>query len=316
MNETDQNGILKKEITYPSADGTHTVHGYFWVPESGDVRAIVQLSHGMCEYAERYDEWARRFAAAGYVFCGNDHLGHGKTAGGLDARGYTAKRGGAELLVKDLHTMTVLACEEYPDLPVVLYGHSMGSFAARKYLTEYGETLAAALISGTGGPGNPTGLAKMLAHLIAFAKGDDYRSHGLKNLAFGAYNRHFEEEHDPLSWLTREKEVREKYAADPYCNFDFTAAGYDTLFSLLGEVSSRDWAKRVPKKLPILLFAGTEDPVGNYGKGVRAVYERLLGAGADVRLKLYEGGRHEMHNEINRDEVFRDLLSFLSGVLG
>ncbi len=309
-------GVITKEITFPSADGKHTVHGYFWVPESGDVRAIIQLSHGMCEYVQRYDAWARRFAAAGYVFCGNDHLGHGKTAGGLDGRGFTAKRGGAEFLVRDLHTMTVRACEEYPDLPVVLYGHSMGSFAARKYLTEYGNALSAALISGTGGPGNPTGVAKLLAHAVGAFKGAEYRSPMIRNLAFGAYNKRFEEEHDTFSWLTRDKAEREKYAADPYCNFDFTAAGYDTLFSLLGEVSRRDWAKRVPKKLPIFLFAGDSDPVGSYGKGVRAVYDRLIAAGADAKLKLYSGGRHEMHNEINRDEVFDDLITFLTEVLG
>lgn len=306
--------MQKKEMTFASADGKNTVHGYFWIP-SGEARGIIQLSHGMCEYVTRYDAWARRFAEAGFVFCGNDHLGHGKTAPAPDELGFTAPRDGAKFLVEDLHTMSFHARREFPGLPLVLYGHSMGSFAARAYLARYGGELSAALLSGTAGPGNPTGLAKNLAHAIAACKGESHRSPLLRKLAFGAYNKRFAGENDLFSWLTRDGAVRKAYAADPYCNFDFTAAGYDTLFSLLGEVSKKDWAGKVPKKLPVLLFAGTDDPVGSYGKGVEKVYERLVAAGADAHLKLYEGGRHEMHNETNRDEVFGDLISFLDGVL-
>lgn len=306
--------IKIKDISFPSSDGKSTVHGSLWAPE-GEVRGVIQLSHGMCEYVMRYDAWARRFARVGFVFCGNDHLGHGRTAPSKAGLGYTASRGGAGYLVEDLHTMSTHVCREFPGLPLVLYGHSMGSFAARAYLTRYGDALSAALISGTAGPGNPTGMARSLAHLTAACKGDDYRSPLLKKLAFGAYNKRFSGENSPFSWLTRDAVVQKAYAGDPYCNFDFTAAGYDTLFSLLGEVSRKDWAGNVPKKLPILLFAGTDDPVGDYGKGVREVYRRLHAAGADVTLKLYEGGRHEMHNETNCDEVFADLLAFLNGVL-
>lgn len=305
--------VTFRERTYLSADGETTVHAYVWAPEAP--RAVVQLSHGMCEYVTRYRAWAERFAAAGFVFCGNDHLGHGNTAGGEENLGFTARRGGDALLVEDLHTLTAQMRAEYPDLPIFLYGHSMGSFAARAYLARYGSELAGALISGTGGPDNPTGLAKWLVHAGAALRGDRYRSKFIQKLAFGAYNKRFKEENDPLSWLTRDKSVRDAYRADPWCTFPFTAAGYDTLFSLLGGVSRRDWAEKVPKTLPVLLFSGEEDPVGNYGKGVRAVYERLKAAGVNATLKLYAGGRHEMHNEINRDEVFADLLAFLEGVL-
>ena len=307
--------ILFERTSFLSADGKTNVAAYFWYASDTKPRAILQLSHGMCEYVERYDEWARRFAEAGFVFCGNDHLGHGNTAKGAKDLGYMAKRGGADLLVEDVHGMTLLAKEKFPDLPVVLYGHSMGSFVARLYLSRYGEELAGVLVSGTAGPGQPTGLGKGLAHAVGGVRGERYRSRFLTSMAFGSYNKKFGQEKSLLSWLTRDESVREKYAADPFCTFVFTTAGYDTLFSLLGAVSDKKWAQSVPKELPVLLFSGDMDPVGNYGKGVKKVYERLVAAGCDARLKLYEGGRHEMHNEINRDEVFADLIAYLEEIL-
>lgn len=306
--------ILFEQISYLSADGKTRIAAYVWQPSEAP-RAILQLSHGMCEYIQRYDAWARRFAALGFVVCGNDHLGHGNTARSEQELGYTAKRGGADFLVEDLHTMTRLMAERFPGLPIVLYGHSMGSFAARLYLARYGEELAGALISGTAGPEQPTGLALKVAHAIAATKGARHRSRFLTALAFGSYNKHFKQENDTTSWLTRDKNVRDRYAKDPYCSFVFTAAGYDTLFTLLHTVSDKKWAQLVPKRLPVLLFSGDMDPVGNNGKGVRRIYERLLDAGCNVKMKLYRDGRHEMHHELNRDEVFADLVAYLEEIL-
>lgn len=307
--------ILFEQTSFLSADGKTPVAAYFWYSSGVTPRAIIQLSHGMCEYITRYDAWARRFAEAGYVFCGNDHLGHGNSAQGKNDLGYMAVRGGAELLVEDVHKMTLLAKEKFPDIPLVLYGHSMGSFVARAYLTRHGEELAGALISGTAGPGQPTGMGKMLAHAVGKMRGDHYRSKFLTAMAFGSYNKKFSKEKSLFSWLTRDESVRERYANDSFCTFVFTTAGYDTLFSLLGEVSDKRWANDVPKGLPILLFAGDMDPVGAYGKGVRKVYERLADAGCNVQLQLYKDGRHEMHNEINKDEVFADLIQYLEEIL-
>ena len=309
------NDVIFEERSFLSADGVTRVHAYVWRPDIPSPRAVIQLSHGMCEYVQRYDAWARRFCAAGFIFCGNDHLGHGHTAPEEGKLGFTATRNGADYLVKDLHTMSALMKNAYPNLPLVLYGHSMGSFAARAYLARYGSDLAAAVISGTAGAGQPAGLARKLAHAVAAAKGDNHRSSFLTSLAFGSYNKRFREEQDVNSWLTRDKSVREAYAADPFCTFVFTAAGYDTLFSLLQSVSRKDWAQKVPKTLPVMILSGDMDPVGNYGKGVKQVADRLTAAGCErVTLKLYPGGRHEMHNETNRDEVFADILAFLEGI--
>ena len=306
--------VCFEEFTYLSADGKTNVHAYWWIPQDREPRAIVQLAHGMCEYVERYDAWARRFADEGIVFCGNDHLGHGRTAASGEDLGYTAARGGADLLVEDLYTMTQKAKSRFGDLPIFLYGHSMGSFVARLYLTRYGEALTGALISGTAGPEAPTALALSLVRAIAATKGIRHRSKFITSLAFGAYNKRFRAENDPDAWLTRVREVRERYAKDPFCRFVFTLGGYDTLFTLLGTVSDKNWANGVPKNIPILLFSGDMDPVGNYGRGVKKVYDRLARVGANVTLKLYEGGRHEMHNEENKDEVFADVIDFLGKI--
>lgn len=307
--------VMFEELTYPSSDGKSTVHAYLWAPVGAPPKAVIQLSHGMCEYVQRYDAWARRFCAEGYAFCGNDHLGHGHTAEGSDALGYTACRGGAALLVEDVHALSLLMRERYPDLPLILYGHSMGSFVARCYLSKYGSELSGALISGTAGPGQPTAIGRQVAHLVARMKGDGHRSKFLTSLAFGSYNKRFTAERDAFSWLSRDKAVREAYGKDPFCTFVFTAAGYDTLFELLGTVSKKSWAGTVPKTLPMLLFAGDQDPVGGYGRGVKAVYNRLKGQGCNVMLRLFAGGRHEMHNETNADEVFADLKAFLEEIV-
>ena len=288
---------------------------YLWRPVGIRPKAVIQFSHGMCEYVERYEEWARRFVEKGYIFCGNDHLGHGHTAPDKESFGYTARRGGADCLVEDLHTMTRLTADAYPGLPIVLYGHSMGSFAARLCLSRYGEEYAAALLCGTAGPEQPTALGIKLVREIIDRRGAHYRSRALTALALGNYNKRFFREDDVYAWLTRDKAARKAHARDPLCGFIFTAAGYETLFSLLDAVSDKEWPNTLPKQLPVLLFSGAMDPVGRYGKGVRTVFERMQRAGCNVRLKLYPKGRHEMHNELNKDEVFADLTQFLEDVL-
>ena len=199
-----ENVVIFEERTYLSADKRTQIHGYIWRPEGIPLRGIIQISHGMCEYIKRYDAWARRFCEIGFVVCGNDHLGHGETAENAEELGFIPQKIGADCLVEDLHAMSQLIKAEYPELPLVLYGHSMGSFVLRAYLSRYGEELSAALISGTAGAGQPTAVAKKLAQTIAAVKGDHHRSKLLTSLAFGAYNKRFEDEQDRRSWLTRE----------------------------------------------------------------------------------------------------------------
>ena len=296
---------------FTSTDGKTRVAGYIFEPLCAP-KAILQLSHGMCEYIMRYEPLARELCAHGILVCGNDHLGHGNTAPDDESLGFTAFGGGADCFVRDLYRMTKLTKKRYGDLPVILLGHSMGSFIARRYISKYGHKLSAAIIVGTAGPGSPTGLGKMLARLIMLRHGEHYRSKLLAKLSMGSYNKKFKKEKSDHSWLTRDIELRDKYADDKYCTFLFTVRAHHDLFDLLGSVSEKDWADSVPKKLPILIISGDMDPVGNYGKGVRKVYDSLAEAKVeDVTLRLYNGARHELFNEINRSDIINDTLEWL-----
>lgn len=305
--------FVKEQQSFLSADGKTRAACYFYLPAAGAPRGVVQISHGMCEYLERYEDFARFLCGEGFAVCGHDHLGHGRTAAPSE-RGFFAGRDGDLLLPEDLHRMTRMAKERFPELPFFLFGHSMGSFVARRYLVRYGDELDGAVICGTSGSNPAAGAGSRAAGLIAACKGDHYRSRLLNRMTFGSYNRRFPREEGEYAWLSRDREIVRRYASDPLCNFLFTAAGFRDLLALLRGVSGPRWAERVPKELPILLTSGEEDPVGNYGKGVREVESLLRQAGVrDLTVRLYPGARHEILNEINRQEVYADILNWICG---
>ncbi len=296
---------------FPSSDGINNIAYYVFVPKKSP-RAILQISHGMCEHIMRYEEFADFLCSEGFAVCGNDHIGHGNTAPDDASLGYTGK-GGADTMVNDLHKMSEIIKVKYPSIPLVLLGHSMGSFVARLYLATYTDSADAAIISGTGGPESPTAMGKLLARLNILLCGERNRSKLIDNIAFGSYAKKYPKGSSEYFWITRDSEILEKYANDKFCTFKFTARGYYDLFDLLGRVSEKSWANKLRRDLPILMVSGDMDPVGNYGKGVMTVYNRLRAAGmSDVTLKLYPDGHHEMLNEVNRDEVYGDILAWLA----
>ena len=305
----------KSEITFPSCDGVHTIHAEIYAPKTKTAKGIVQLLHGMQDYVARYEELADFLTAEGYIFAGHHHLGHGKSAGCDEDYGFFADNGGAKLLVDDAYEFNKILHNEHPTLPVVMMGHSMGSFVARLYVREYPLSVRGVIIHGTGGPNPVLPMGKAIAKLIKGIKGARHRSNRIDNLAFGAYNSRFPKQEGKHAWLTREVNLVAGRDDDPYQNFKFTVSAFIDLFTMLGECNKREWFSEYPKELPTLIISGDADPVGNYGKGPDYVYKQLLIAGCDkVSAKSYEGARHELFNETNRKEVFSDLLDWIKKI--
>ena len=299
-----------KEIRFASSDGSSTVCGWIYSPID-EPKGIIQISHGMCEYIGRYHDFMAECARAGYVICGHDHIGHGKSSP-PEMYGYFGRDRGFRHLVSDLHYMTRIVKKEYPQLPCFLLGHSMGSFVARLYLSKYSDELTGVILSGTAGP-NP--LAKAGAAVcegIIASKGPLHRSPFLDNLAFGAYNRRFSPIRTSKDWLTRDTDIVDKYINDPQCMFLFTACGYRDLFQMVSLVNQSSWYRTLRVQLPVLLISGDMDPVGDYGKGIEKVFCSMQKAGLqDVTMTLYPDARHELLNEINREEVYADVLNWI-----
>ena len=302
----------KREIRLPSSDGKNSVSTEIYAPTEVDAVGIIQISHGMIDYIGRYVNLIEAMTAAGYIVAGNDHLGHGRTAESEEDLGYFAERDGWELVVSDLYAVNTYLHKAYPRLPIILLGHSMGSFMARLYAVRYPDTIDGLIIHGTGGP-NPLLLpGKLIAKAMRIVKGGRYRSPLITGLAFGTYNKHYDPAEGHNAWLTRDAAQVAGRDTDPYTSYIFTLSAYIDLFEALGRSNSSGWFEDFPKELPTLIASGSDDPVGNYGKGVRYVFDKLRRVGASVRLKLYEGARHELFNETNRDEVFADLIEWLN----
>jgi alpha-beta hydrolase superfamily lysophospholipase len=297
---------------YDSANGINKIAYYIYKPEIKP-KAVLQISHGMCEYIGRYKKFAKFMTENGFLVCGNDHLGHGNSVSSDKELGYFAKKDGWKFLIDDLHTMTEIIKKDYYSIPYFLFGHSMGSFAARAYITKYGKALNGVIICGTSGGEPIGGLGILLADFISLFKGEKYRSHTINKIAFGAYTRRYKNVRTKSDWLTRDAEVIDKYLKDKNCKFVFTLSAFKDLFLLLDSVSNYHWAKEVPKNLPVFIISGDMDPVGGYGKGTTSVYERLKKAEIkDIELKLYKDCRHELINETNKDEVFNDILNWIN----
>lgn len=308
--------ITKTYGTYPSANGRSTVHYTVWKPDCNP-EAMVQISHGMCEYVDRYDEVARYLCERGYIVFGNDHIGHGRSAENDEDLGFFAEADGDLYVVRDLYALNQLMKKTYRSLPTILLGHSFGSFAARAYLMGHGDSIDGLILSGTAGGGQPLGLAKFLCKMIAKSKGTHYRSPFVHNLAFGSYNKRFDSHNATgYEWVTSDPDALKAYAQDRFCTYRFTVQGFYDLFTLLSFVNSDEWYQKVPKGLPIYLISGTNDPVGNYGKDIPKIAEALLdGDSSDVEYKLYDGEHHEPLTGLCKGEAMADVANFVEKVV-
>ena len=299
-------------LTFPSSDGKHNLNAEIYEPNDGKPVGVVQLSHGMADYVGRYRELAEFLTQNGYIFAGHCHLGHGKGVLDKSELGFFAKRGGDKLVISDLGKMNAILHARYPDLPVYLLGHSMGSFIARIYTARHPDTVKGLIIHGTGGPKRALVFGKALVAALSLFCGKKHRSPFVKSLTSKGYNSKFPKEEGENAWLTRDGKIAGAKALDEYANFPFTLAGYADLFRFVGKSNSKKWFNSYPKNLPTLIISGDMDPVGGFGEGVKDVYQRLIdGGNLCLTFKLYEGARHELFNEINRQEVFSDILTWL-----
>lgn len=306
--------MVKEEFYFDSRDGESKIHAVRYRPEDpGKIRCVLQVVHGMAEYAERYEEFAAFLVERGFVVTGDDHLGHGKSVGDKGKQGYFCEQDPATVLVRDEHRLKKVTEEAFPHVPYVIMGHSMGSFITRNYICRYGSGIAAAIIMGTGmQPKAVLGMAKILVRLQKLFCGSKHVSRLIDKMAFGGYNKEIPNPRTAFDWLSRDEERVDRYLADPDCGFPFTVNGFGALFTLVSRLYSPENLKAIPKKLPVLMISGDADPVGDYGKGVRKAYDSLKTAGLeDISLKLYQGGRHELLNESNRTQVMEDVYAWV-----
>ncbi len=298
-----------KDFSVLSSDGIHTIKGKLYIPTQ-QIKGLFHLVHGMTEYIGRYNSFFEIMAQMGYLCMAYDHLGHGHTATGPHELGFIASKNGDDYLCRDVAVFSDEVRKLYPDIPYILMGHSMGSFIVRIVAQKYIKDIDKLIICGTAGnnPAAPMGL--LLTKIIGAIKGEKHRSKLMQNMAFGAYNKRFPG-NSPYEWLTKDESIKEKYAKDRFCTFKFTVSAMGDLMRLIMNCNSNKWYNELDKKLPILLIAGEDDPVGNYGKGVKSVYGKLISTNHNAKLKLYPDCRHEILNDSCKEEVIEDILAFL-----
>jgi len=285
-----------------------------WAP-AGPPRAIVQIAHGLAEHSGRYDRFARALAAAGFAVIAHDHRGHGETAARPEDLGFFAERDGWATVLADLDAVQAVGRSLWPGVPVFLFGHSMGSFMVQDLVSRSGIDLAGAVLSGSDGSRPPPG-ARSLAAFERWRLGPRGQSALIHALAFGAFGRKIPGRRTEFDWLSRDPAEVDAYSADPLCGFVATVQLWVDLLGALARLGSEGHRARVPKGLPILSIAGTADPVSNGGKGIGPLVEGYRRAGlADVTDRRYEGARHELLNETNREEVTADVVAWLDARL-
>lgn len=286
------------------------VHVCRWEPE-GEVKAIVQIVHGIAEYAKRYAPFAEFLTKHGFLVVAEDHLGHGETDWGDSTRGYFS--GGWYAAVEQLLSLKAVIQEEFPDVPYIYFGHSMGSFMVRTLLADHPECrMAGCVICGTGWmPKLVLKAGRMLCMNACKRTDERLPNPKLQKLVFGGYNKKVEHPRTEFDWLSRDKAQVDAYIADPLCGFVVSSGLLRDMLTGMIFIQEKESLQRMKKEIPILFIAGGDDPVGSYGKGVQKAVKKFKENGMnDVSCTIYPLCRHEILNEINRQEVFEDVLQW------
>lgn len=302
------------DFTMDSTDGRSRLHASKWMPEDGEPRAVLQLAHGIVEHIGRYDAFARFMASNGFAVVGNSHLGHGKSSSCEDDRGFFCEKNGWFTAVDDMKKLYDTMRREYPSLPYFMLGHSMGSFLARTFLIQYPELLSGCVLTGTGQQAPALiGAGLLVAGCEKAFFGARKKSPLLNTMSFGAFNKHIPQHRTPYDWLSRDPAMVDGYIADEDSGYVPTAGLFSDMLGGIRFIGQKKNIARMRRNIPILLVSGTEDPVGEYGRGPQKVFGLFQKTGIeDVTLRLYDGARHEVLNETNRQEVHDEILTWIN----
>lgn len=304
--------------TFTTSDN-FKIKAHSWVPDNSDeIKGIVQLHHGLAEHVLRYDRLGSILAENGYILNAYDMRGHGATgeASVTDGKGMMGKladKNGFDRVVQDLNEIIVFLRNTYSNKPVFLLGHSFGSFVSQAYIEKYGNNINGCILSGTAGPQKLLiSCGSVAVKAVKLIKGGDTFAPGLDKLAFGAYNNHIENPSSVHSWISKNEFNVEMYDGDNWCGFPLTVSFYNDMMTGLLKIHKRKNMKAISKDLPLLLLWGSDDPVGGYGKTIQKLCKIYTKNGIkNLQTKVYEGDRHEILNESNKEEVENDILKWL-----
>lgn len=305
------NSLIREPLAFASATGQGLCHADLYQP-AGKPRFGLLIAHGMAEHHRRYDEFACWFVEHDAVVLSFDHAGHGESARDHDHLGFFAEKDGDILVLQDLDQLVKYFRNRFPELPLILLGHSMGSLIVRDYLTSNGHLLNGVILTGTSGPNPQLTIGRWLARSIQRIYGPRHRSKLLDGMLHQGFLSRIEQPETEFDWLTRDRQIVAEYLADPDCGYLFTVSGLLDIIAWTERISRPEWASLLPKELPILLASGEHDPVGQFGRGVERVAKWLETAGCTVKTILYPLARHEILNETDRLAVYADLDAWIS----
>ncbi len=277
-------------------------------------RAVIQIFHGMAEHGGRYKQFAEYLNKKGYAVYADDHRGHGKTAGSKEEYGYIGEDG-FNKIVEDEYIIKDYIQKKHKGLPIIIFGHSFGSFIAQEFILRYGSELAGVILCGSAARSGPEIVAgRLVSYIEKSLFGEKKKSKLLDFLTFRSYNKHFKNSQSK-SWLCSNEEAVIKYAEDPFCGGLVTASFYHELFKGISKLYKNERLSNIPKHLPIYIIAGEDDPVGNFGVLVKKLYNKYLNIGmSNIELKLYKKCRHELLNEVNKDEIYSEIIKWISDI--
>ncbi len=295
---------------------------YKWLPKTKPI-AFIHIVHGMAEHALRYTEFAEEACKLGFGVYASDHRGHGKTAAtGIPNStdkgllGFLAEKDGFFRVVEDQKEINSEIQKHYPNIPIIIFGHSFGSFITQRYIEQYSDTVSACILSGSSGPNPIVGIGTVLANLVTVFTGRKKYSKLLNALSFGSYNKGVKNPKTNFDWLSRDENEVKKYIEDELCGFICTSGFYQDLMKGLKTIHRKSEIAKISNNLPILIASGDRDPVSSYGKTVKALCQIYKNKGIkSVELKLYNGARHELLNEINKAEVKADIFNWIKKIL-